>query len=234
VNDLILLMQKHILLVDDDQDFIDLYSQVLSIEFRISAVKSLKQCLTYLKENPYEVDLILCDIFMPEADGFEVYEYLKSKKEYAFYPIVFKTSSLNEDVMNKCILGKGAELISTLMTNHEILARMKKEIKNSNLIKIMIDNTVKMLIDKKQGTVIFPDTVFQLYFTRNELEILSILSCTDKPVLREVLVKDIYGETYIVTDNNLNTVLSGIRKKIATFQLNIKSIRGQGVILCPL
>lgn len=225
-------MRKNILLVDDDQDFIDLYSQVFGVEFDVSAVKSLKECLTYLKENPYKIDLIICDIFMPEADGFEVYEFLKSKKEYAFYPVVFKTSSLNENVMNKCILDNESELISTLMTNHEILARIKKEIKNSKIIKIIVEDTIKMLIDKNDGKIIFPDTVFQLYFTKNELEILSILANTDEPVQRENLVKEIYGDSYIVTDNNLNTILSGIRKKMAEFNLNVKSIRGQGVVLC--
>ena len=99
-------MQKKILLVDDDLDFIDLYSKLLGGKYKVSAVTSLKDCVTYLKNHAYEVDLIICDIFMPEVDGFEVYDFLKSNDEYSFYPVVFKTSSLSESVASKVFLEK--------------------------------------------------------------------------------------------------------------------------------
>ncbi len=227
-------MKKNILIVDDDQDFIDLYTEFLSSEFNIFSVKSLKDCLHFLKENPYKIDLILCDIFMPDADGFEVCDYLNSKKEYSFYPILFKTSSLNENVISRCILEKERELISSLMTNHEIVIRIKKELKKSNLVKIYREERLQLLIDKKNGNVIYPNEIFQLYFTDNEVEILKVLSESNSPIERDELAKKVFGENFLISDNNLNTVFSGIRKKVSHFKLSIKSIRGQGVTLCNL
>lgn len=227
-------MKKNILLVDDDKDFIDLYSQVLSSDFNVLSVMDLNECLAFLKSKPYLIDLILCDIFMPESDGFEIFDYLRSKKEFSFYPIVFKTSSLNEDVVNRCILGNETELISTLMSNHEIIVRLKRELNKSNLIKLCLEDELKLLICRETGAVIYPNTVFQLYFTKNESEILRILSVSSDSVEKEIIIKELYGEKYIVTNNNFNTVLSGIRRKIANFDLSIKSFRGKGVSLCRL
>lgn len=220
--------------MDDDQDFIDLYTKILGRDFQVFSVMSLTECLAFLRKHPFEVDLVLCDIFMPEVNGFEVFDYLRSKDEFSFYPFVFKTSSLNEDVVNRCMLEKQTELISTLMTNHEVIARIKKEISNSNLIKLQIDSGLKLLLNRERGEVVFPPEAYQLRFTSNECEILRMLASSGEPIDREMIIQRLYGENYIITDNNFNTVLSGIRKKIAEFELSIKSIRGKGVTLCAL
>lgn len=231
---LIILMKKNILLVDDDKDFIDLYSQVLSSDFNVFSAMNLNECLAFLKTNPFLIDLILCDIFMPESNGFEIFDYLRSKKEYSFYPIVFKTSSLNDDVVNKCMLGNEAELISTLMSNQEIIVRIKKEINKSNLVKVSVDNKMFILLCSETGTLIYPNSVFQLYFTKTESSILKILTSANNIVEKDRIISELYGDNYIITDNNFNTVLSGIRKKIVSFGITVKSIRGKGVVLCRL
>ncbi len=225
-------MLKNILIVDDDQDFIDLYTAFLGKEFQIHAVTSLKECLSFLAKNPFKIDLILCDIFMPESDGFEVFDYLRSKKEYSFYPIVFKTSSLNQNVLNECLLAKNTELISTLMSNQEIVIRIKSELKNSNLIKYHVNSNLALLIDKVRGEILYPTPPFQLSFTKTELDIIELLACSTSALAREDVITKVFGEGYHLTENNFNTVLSGIRKKLCEFSISIKSIRGKGIVLC--
>lgn len=218
-------------MVDDDRDFIDLYSLVLSREFNVHAVTNLLGCLHFLANHPYEIDLILCDIFMPEADGFEVYDFLNSKKEFSIYPFIFKTSSLNSSVISRSLNEKKVELISTYMSNEEIIARVHRELAKESLIKIILDHKVQLVVERENGSVIFPENAYQLSFNDIELKIIKLLGSGENLINRDFLVEQVFGREYVITENNLNTIFSGLRKKMSEFGLTVKSIRGKGVQL---
>ena len=121
-------MRKTILLIDDDKDFIDLYSKVLSKEFKVLTSMSLPESLEVVSVQKFSIDLIICDIFMPEFSGFQVFNFYKSNSTFSHIPIIFKTSSLDESIMNKCMIENKVELIHTMMSNDEIIVRVKKEL----------------------------------------------------------------------------------------------------------
>lgn len=80
-----------LLLVDDDKDFLDIFSLKLKAAgFDVVTVPSGKEAITKLKE--IKPNLILLDVEMPEMNGFETFNQIKSNPEIANAKVVFLTS----------------------------------------------------------------------------------------------------------------------------------------------
>ncbi len=90
---------KHILLVDDDTTFLKMLQGWLSERYRITAVKSGIQAITYMANH--RPDLILLDYDMPITPGPQVMEMIRSEYNYRDIPIIFLTGkSDRESIMN--------------------------------------------------------------------------------------------------------------------------------------
>lgn len=86
-----------ILLVDDIYE--NIYSLKMLIEdgfdVHIFSALNVKDAITILMNNP--IDLILTDIQMPNIDGFEFVELLKSEEKTKNIPIIFITGIYDKD-----------------------------------------------------------------------------------------------------------------------------------------
>ena len=70
---------KHILLIDDCEDFRTTSTQVLShAGYLVSTVATPKEAFLFLKDD--SVDLIVCDLHMPFTLGDDAKEYLTSSE----------------------------------------------------------------------------------------------------------------------------------------------------------
>jgi len=83
------LTEKRILIVDDTKENIDVLGEILSDYKRNVALNGMRALKIAKEKQP---DLILLDIMMPEMDGFEVCEKLKSDPETADIPVIFITA----------------------------------------------------------------------------------------------------------------------------------------------
>jgi two-component system alkaline phosphatase synthesis response regulator PhoP len=71
---------KKILLTEDDDFLIDIYSTKLKKEgFIVEIAKTGKECLEKLEKDSYH--LLLLDLILPEIDGWQVLEEIKKKRE---------------------------------------------------------------------------------------------------------------------------------------------------------
>ncbi len=90
---------KHILMVDDDTTFLKMLQGWLSYKYRVTAVKSGIQAITYMANH--KPDLILLDYDMPITTGPQVMEMIRSEYHYQNIPIIFLTGkSDRESIMN--------------------------------------------------------------------------------------------------------------------------------------
>ena len=77
-----------ILLVDDEQANLELFSAILEDEgYRTISAKSAAEALELLGSN--KPDLIISDIYMPEMGGFEFYERVQGVAELRSIPFIF-------------------------------------------------------------------------------------------------------------------------------------------------
>ena len=90
---------KHILLVDDDLTFLKMMQAWLSMKYRITAVRSGMQAITYIANHT--PDLILLDYDMPVIQGPQILEMIKSEAGSSRIPVIFLTGKSDKDsVMN--------------------------------------------------------------------------------------------------------------------------------------
>ncbi|MBU2512722.1 response regulator [bacterium] len=133
--------QPLILIVDDDTINIDILLEALQDEYRLGIAKNGIKALEYV--NNTKPDLILLDIMMPELNGFDVCERLKSSDDTKDIAIIFLTAL--QDTANKY---KGFELgavdyitkpfniveVKARVQTHLSVKRMSEELSNQNVI----------------------------------------------------------------------------------------------------
>ncbi|MCL2498543.1 MAG: response regulator [Symbiobacteriaceae bacterium] len=83
-------MQKTIFIVDDNDTNLAMAEEVLWEHYRVLTMPSGGRMFALLEH--IHPDLILLDIGMPEMDGFEVLQKLKSDARYSDIPVMFLTS----------------------------------------------------------------------------------------------------------------------------------------------
>lgn len=113
-----------ILVVDDTSENIDILREILHGKYRVKAAINGLSALKIAKQVPAP-DLILLDVVMPDMDGFDVIEVLKTDPLTASIPVIFVTAK--NDV---CDEQKGFELgavdyISKPISPPVVLARIR-------------------------------------------------------------------------------------------------------------
>lgn len=83
----------HILLVDDDPDFIEIHRTILeSSGYAVDAVYNSRDVLPKLRDNKY--DLLILDLMMEEKDsGFTIAYAVREDTQLAHTPILMLTSA---------------------------------------------------------------------------------------------------------------------------------------------
>ncbi|MBO6260829.1 MAG: response regulator [Lachnospiraceae bacterium] len=106
-------LEKRILLVDDDPTFLKMLQGWLSDRYRITAVKSGMQAITYIAHHT--PDLILLDYDMPITPGPQVMEMIRSEISASEIPIIFLTGkSDRESIMSVMRLKPQGYLLKTM------------------------------------------------------------------------------------------------------------------------
>ncbi len=118
--------QKHykVLIVDDVSKNIQLVASFLQqAGYEINFAMNGKMALNHAWSQQF--DLILLDIMMPEMDGFEVCQKLKSDPKTCDIPVIFLTAKTDiESITHAFNLG-GVDYITKPFNKSELLARVK-------------------------------------------------------------------------------------------------------------
>ena len=90
-------MSKTIMLIDDSYTLRQMVSMTLSREgYEILQAENGKDALKKLEGQ--KVDLILCDVNMPEMDGISFVKEIKKNDEYKYTPIMMLTTETEQSV----------------------------------------------------------------------------------------------------------------------------------------
>jgi len=120
--------QPIVLVVDDSPTNIDVLSNSLRPDYIVKAATSGKKALQ-IAFSDNQPDIILLDIMMPEMDGYEVCERLKSDPATQNIPVIFITA-MSETVDEEMGLGLGAvDYITKPFSPALIKARVRNHIK---------------------------------------------------------------------------------------------------------
>lgn len=82
---------KRILCIEDEQEMIDLIRLILSRRgYEVQGANGGQEALAMIPT--YQPDLILLDLMMPEMDGWEVYQQLRSNEATRDIPVIVVTA----------------------------------------------------------------------------------------------------------------------------------------------
>ena len=122
-----------ILVVDDDEINLNIADFILKkAGYDVVTAHSGKECLESVRADSF--DLILLDIFMPETNGFETCEMLKSEPKYNGAPIAFLTASEDKENVEKAMELSGNECMLKPFKADVLTAGVKRILINAEEI----------------------------------------------------------------------------------------------------
>ncbi len=122
-----------ILLIDDEEEILDFLERILKNKYRILKAENGKEALHVLQSEA--VQLLICDVMMPEMDGFEFCKIVKSNFEYSHIPIILLTAKNTLQSKVKGLeLGTDAYIEKPFSKEH-LLAQITSLLANRNKIK---------------------------------------------------------------------------------------------------
>lgn len=83
-------MQESVLIVDDNEEILELVSEILSTQYQIYTAIDGQQALDILHQE--FISLIVTDIMMPGIDGLELCQTIKTSLEYCHIPVIMLTA----------------------------------------------------------------------------------------------------------------------------------------------
>lgn len=95
-------MKKFILLIDDDEDEIEIFSAALDdINNQMDCIQSLSAAAALSVLNYLTPDFIFLDFDMPGVDGLKCLEEIKKIKNLRNVPVTLYSNFLDEDIFKK-------------------------------------------------------------------------------------------------------------------------------------
>lgn len=221
---------KKILLVDDEVDILEFLKYNLEQDnFEVLVSSNGKDALKKISQNP---DLIVLDIMMPEMDGFELYQQIKTNKEYQDIPVIFLTAKSGEtDEIKGLDLG-ASDYIQKPISPKKLIARIKSNLRKSD----QSEKKTKEFKNLKIGTLEIDVEKFEVkvdskkkFFPRKEFQLLYFFAQNPGKVInRETLLKEIWGNDVYVIDRTIDVHIRKIREKLGKHSELIETIKGVG------
>lgn len=219
-----------ILLVDDEPDILDFLSYNLKKEgFIVYTAQNGKDAIKISKE--VLPNLIILDVMMPEMDGIETCENLRSIS-YLNNTIIAFLTARGEDYSQIAGFSAGADDYITkpikpkvLISRVKALLKRQKNIiseeKKSESQIIYIHN---LKIDKEKY-LIYKDND-KIVLPRKEFELLVLLSSKPGKVFtRDEIFDSVWGENIIVGDRTIDVHIRKLREKIGdNYIVTIKGV----------
>jgi len=225
-------MQKHILLVEDDEAIREMVENFLLLEgFNVTTANNGEEALQYCLHHSF--DLVILDIMIPKLNGLEV---LKIIREQAALPIIIM-SAKDSDVDKALGLGLGADdYIAKPFSMLEFSARVKAVIRRATKYSSHMDNKTDVVVigNLKIDIVNFSinKNGQEVKLTSKEFAILKLFVTNRQRVFtKEQIYQMIWKDTYYGDENIINVHIRRLREKIENDPSNpqyIKTLWGIG------
>jgi len=217
-----------ILLVDDEQDIIEIVGYNLKKEgYRVVSAKNGLEGLE--KAKKYLPQLIIMDVMMPEMDGIEACENIRSVPQLKNVLITFLTAR-GEDYSQLAGFDAGADDYITKPIKPRILvskinALLRRISSDASIVDENIVEVGDIRIDRDEYKVYKNKEVMLL--PRKEFELLSLLASRPGKVFkREEILDKVWGNEVVVGGRTIDVHIRKLREKIG--DQFFKTVKGVG------
>lgn len=219
--------RKLVAVVDDEPDILELISVNLSrANFDVRTFEDAVSFFRYVeKETP---DLVILDLMLPDADGFEVCKRLKKDHKLAHIPVVMLTAK-NEETDKVLGLEIGADdYVTKPFSPKELIARVKAVLRRGTQETAVERIKIRdLVLDPEKFEVTVGEKPAVL--TTTEFKILYLLvSQPGRVFTREKILEHLWNREKAVIDRTVDVHVKNLRKKLGKAGKLVKNIRGIG------
>ena len=222
-------MNELIAVLDDEADILELVSVHLQKNrFRVREFLTAEDFYHFLhSEVP---DLIILDLMLADADGFEVCKFLRKSDRFAVTPVIMLTARVTE---TDRILGLelGADdYVTKPFSPGELVARVKAILRRSmspaeEMPRLDIEGILSLDFQRHEVCV----EGRRIELTSTEFRILQLLASKRGWVFsRDKILDHLWGNDKIVVDRTVDVHIKHLREKLGAAARLIKNMRGVG------
>ena len=221
------LLKKHILLVDDEQELLNMVLSILTESGfeNIQTAKSVKEAMSAAEQ--IRPELAILDVMLPDGNGFDLMKQLRQDGDY---PILFLTAcGEDEDKFKGFGLGADDYIVKPFLPQElifRVMAILRRSYKNENPI-VQLKNSQ---IDFSRAEVIKNDE--HLPLTAKEHDLLSALyRNAGRIVTIDALCEAAWGDNPFGYENSLMAHIRRIREKIElnpSHPVSLVTVKGLG------
>ncbi len=221
------LLNKRILLVDDETAILDMVSSILT-EYGFTHLRTATNMNAALTEaSEYKPELAILDVMLPDGDGFTLLEKLKQQSDY---PVLFLTArGEEEDKFRGFGLGADDYIIKPFLPKEllfRIMAILRRTYKDENPL-VTLKNSQ---IDFSRAEILKDGKHIPL--TAKEYDLLSALyRNAGRIVTIDALCEAAWGDNPYGYENSLMAHICRIREKIEqnpSQPVSLVTIKGLG------
>jgi len=119
--------RKKILVIDDEKSIRFIIENTLKQEFDVTTLSNGQEGLNYLEAGNFP-DLIICDLVMPELNGFEFLDRIKASGFFDDIPIIILSGREWSKDKIKCFEMGAEDYVVKPFNPSEIIARIKRRL----------------------------------------------------------------------------------------------------------
>lgn len=215
-----------LLLVEDDGDVAETLTAYLERQgFVVDRADTLAMAQDALLDNAF--DLVLLDRMLPDGDGVSLIGFAEAQRRPQRFLLLSALAGIDDKVTG---LELGArDYIAKPFEPRELVARMRVALRDRIDAVREIKRFGPILHDVESGGFFVNDAPMSL--RRSEALVLAALMAREGAIVRrETLESRVYGYDKFVNGNSLESIISRLRKALATKTdaVKVSSIRGVG------
>ena len=219
--------KMHVTIVDDVKDNLKSYNELLSPTFNLELIQNPIELLTFLSKN--STDLIILDLHMPNINGFELYE--KFKTTHPEVPVIFLSGDPSEESVIKGLNLGADDFIVKPVSLRELVARIKNKISlkqnSAQAEDVIVFDGFKLHCEMQMAEL----NNEKIQLTPIEFKLIQLLAKNPNKVFSREYITNLLWPNIHVQNQNIDTHLSNLRKKLMPFSKYIRTIKSRGYIL---
>jgi two-component system alkaline phosphatase synthesis response regulator PhoP len=219
--------KQKILIVDDEPDIRELIEYNLKKEgYLVYTASNGQEGINEAKR--VHPDLIILDVMMPKMDGIEACRVMRSMNDFKSTFMVFLTAR-SEEYSEIAGFNVGADdYIAKPIKSRALVSRINAILRRNNQTEDVVENKIEigdLVIDRE--TYLVYQRGERISLAKKEFELLYLLaSKPGKVYTREVILKNIWEDSVVVTNRTIDVHIRKVREKLGDNY--ISTVKGVG------
>ncbi|TWR31016.1 response regulator transcription factor [Mucilaginibacter pallidiroseus] len=207
--------KQKILIVDDEPDILELIEYNLKKEgYQVFSARNGQEAVAEAKRT--QPDLIVLDIMMPKMDGIEACRIMRTMPEFKNTFMVFLTAR-SEEYSEIAGFNVGADdYIAKPIKPRALVSRINAILRRNAPPEEVTDNKLEIgdLVIDREAYLVYKGGE-KVVLAKKEFELLYLLaSKPGKVYTREVILKNIWEDSVVVTNRTIDVHVRKLREKL--------------------